>query len=253
MEKILITGGKGLVGVELSKKLLAEGYEVFILSRSRSVNPELKSFFWDFENKKIDKGALDHVDYIIHLAGENISEGRWTKKRRQQIIDSRIKSAEFLYNKLKENQQKLKGFFSASAIGYYGTETSEEIFYETNLASSDFLGQVCKEWEISSNKFKEIAERVAVFRIGVVLSHKGGAFPKMTKYIDKHKFISILGSGNQYMPWIHISDLANIFLKAIRETKIEGVYNAVAPQHITNKEFNTTLKEVANVPKLKIL
>ncbi len=247
MAKVLITGGTGLVGKHLSEKLKEKGYSVVILSRKKNVDAEISTYSWDLEKKEIEAGALDSVDYIINLAGANIGEKRWTAKRKKQIIDSRIKSSGLIYDNIKPNKIKPKAFISASAIGYYGAITSEKTFYEPDLPASDFLGETCRLWEQSADKFKNSGMRVVKIRTGVVLAGKGGALSKMIVPV-KLGFGSAIGSGKQYMPWIHIDDLCSIYIKAIEDIQMSGAYNAVAPQHTTNVEFTRTLANVLKKP-----
>ena len=247
MAKVLITGGTGLVGKHLSEKLKEKGYSVVILSRKKNVDAEISTYSWDLEKKEIEAGALDSVDYIINLAGANIGEKRWTAKRKKQIIDSRIKSSGLIYDNIKPNKIKPKAFISASAIGYYGAIISEKAFYETDLPASDFLGETCRLWEQSADKFENSGMRVVKIRTGVVLAEKGGVLSKMIVPV-KLGFGSAIGSGKQYMPWIHIDDLCSIYIKAIEDIQMSGAYNAVAPQHTTNVEFTRTLANVLKKP-----
>jgi len=247
MDKVLITGGTGLVGKHLSEKLKEKDYSVVLLSRKKNVETEISTYSWDLDKEEIQTGALESVDYIIHLAGANIGEKRWTAKRKKQIIDSRIKSSGLIYDKIKHKEIKPKAFISASAIGYYGAITAEKVFYETDLPASDFLGETCRLWEQSADKFKNSDTRVVKIRTGVVLAEQGGALSKMIVPV-KLGFGSAIGSGKQYMPWIHIDDLCNIYIKAIEDIQMSGAYNAVAPQHTTNVEFTRALASILKKP-----
>ena len=239
MARVVITGGTGLVGKYLCKKLHKEGYEVAILSSRRRVKKDNKisSYYWDISNNVIDTEALNSCNYIIHLAGANIGAKKWTKQRKEQISESRVKSAELLFKNLNPQNHSLKAFISASAIGYYGARTSERVFKETDMASEDFLGNICNQWEQSADRFADLGARVVKIRTGIVLTEKGGALSKFSKPA-KMGMGSALGSGKQYLPWIHIDDLCNIYLSAIENSNMEGAYNAVAPEHISNKEFS---------------
>jgi len=246
MKSVIITGGTGLVGNHLSKKLRNLGYRVYIFSSL--VNDESGSiYFWNYEKGTINHDIINKVDYIIHLAGANISSGRWTLKRKKEIVDSRVKSAEFLFNKIKENNESLKAFISASAVGYYGAVTGDKVFVEDDLPTDDFLGNTCKKWEAAAGKFSDLGIRTVKLRTGIVLTSKGGALTKMKTPI-KLGIGSAIGTGKQYMPWIHIDDLCDIYIKAIEDDKIYGAYNAVAPEFITNKEFTQILANVLNKP-----
>jgi len=240
MDTILIAGGSGLVGKHLSKHLHSKGYQIRLLSRKILVDSTFPSFVWDVQNNTIDKNALQNVDYIINLAGTNIGEKRWSKKQKKAILESRIKSSQLLFETVKNEKIPLKAYISASATGYYGAITSEKIFDENDVAAIDFLGSVCQQWEESSRSFLELGIRNVQVRTGVVLTTKGGALEKMLQPI-KIGFGSALGSGKQYMPWIHSADLCNIYELAIRNDKMKGAYNAVAPEPINNTEFTHKL------------
>ena len=247
METVLITGGSGLVGKELNKKLTQKGYKVHNLSRNKSQTNKSNVFYWNPEKEEIDSEAIEKADYIIHLAGANIGEKRWTSKRKQIILNSRVKSGELLFKSIKENKLKPNAFISASATGYYGGITSDKTFVETDSSANDFLGKTCLKWEQTADKFTVEGIRAVKIRTGVVLTRKGGALEKMFIPV-KLGVGSPIGSGEQFMPWIHIDDLCNIYIKAIEDTKMESAYNAVAPEHKTNKEFVKTIAKVLKKP-----
>lgn len=247
MEKVLITGGSGIVGRHLSHKLQERGYSVAILSRAKMQTAGVMVYTWNLNNSEIEEKAINNVDYIIHLAGANIGDKRWTKARKQLIVDSRVKTAELIFKKVKEQNKGLKAFISASAIGYYGTITSDKIFKETDLPSDDFLGNTCKEWEDIVDRFKELKIRTVKIRTGVVLTEKKGALSKIITPV-KMGIASAIGSGKQYLPWIHIDDLCEIYIKTIEDKQMNGAYNAVAPDHKTNKDFTKILASVLNKP-----
>ncbi len=179
MQKILITGSSGLIGRSLANYLSSSEYEVRQLSRKKDYNKQ-HYYFWDLNSGIIEESALIGVDHIIHLAGAGIAKKRWTVKRKREIIDSRIKSTELLFNEVSKMNVKPKTFISASAIGFYGAATTNKIFSEDDEPCDDFLGEVCKQWESSSQKFAELGIRNVQLRFGVVLSAEGGALPKMT-------------------------------------------------------------------------
>ncbi|NLN95601.1 MAG: TIGR01777 family protein [Bacteroidales bacterium] len=247
MATILISGGTGLVGKQLCKKLKDKGYSVAILSRARRQDTDIPTYTWDIDKREIEKEAIETADYIIHLAGANISDKRWTAKRRKLIVDSRVKSGQLIFEKLKENKNQLKAFISASAIGYYGTITTDKIFSETDPPSSDFLGETCRQWEQSADSFEKLGIRTVKIRTAVVLTKQGGALAKMIAPV-KLGIASAIGSGRQYLPWIHIDDLCGIYIKAIENTQIKGAYNAVAPDHKTNRDFIETLAHALKKP-----
>ncbi len=235
-EGILITGGSGLIGKRLTSLLLEKGYSVRHLSRSGKRIPGVLSFKWDPEKGTIDSGAMDGIAIVIHLAGANIGEKRWTKTRRMEILDSRVRSAEFLYEKIMEYKVEIKTFITASAVGYYGCATSDFIFKEYVSPGNDFLGFTCRMWEEAADLFSGKGIRTVKIRTGVVLDKKDSALTKIM-IPARFGFLVITGSGKQYMPWIHIDDLCKIYLKGIEDNSMNGAYNAVAPQHITHKEF----------------
>ena len=245
--KILITGGSGLVGSSLINVLLGMNYDVAILTRNPSSNLNINQYFWDPSKFLIDEDALIDIDCIVHLAGTNISDNRWTKKQKQIIYSSRVESAEFLYQKIKELDIPLKSFVSSSAVGCYGTTTSDQIYTEQDHNADDYLGQLCTQWEAKADQFINLGCKVSKVRTGIVLSSKGGALPKMMFPIN-WCLGAALGSGKQFVPWIHIDDLCAIYTNLINETFPSGVYNVVAPETITNSELTRIMAEVINKP-----
>jgi uncharacterized protein (TIGR01777 family) len=243
MDTILITGGTGLIGKHLSNLLREKGYNISILSRKNADEPN--SYFWDIKHDFIESKAIKEADYIIHLAGAGIADERWTKKRKEELINSRVDSANLLYKNVLKLNPNLKGFIAASGIGYYGAVTSEHIFNENDTPGTDFLATICKLWEATSLKFNTINVRTVILRTGVVLASDGGALEKLMKPI-KFGVGSALGSGKQYVPWIHINDLCNIYIEAIENEKIHGIYNAVAPEHTNNEQLTNCIAKNLN-------
>ena len=243
MAKILVTGGTGLVGRRLTALLTEKNHEVRILSRNPKNENEFK---WDFSKGFVDDKAIENIDYIIHLAGAGIADKRWTKERKEVIINSRVATANLIFDKIKSQNIPLKGFISASGSNYYGAQTTAKVFKESDAVGTDFLGQVCQKWEEAANQFKELNIPVTILRTGVVLSKTGGALEKMRTPI-----ISPLGSGNQYMAWIHIDDLCNLYIKAVEED-FEGVYNTVSPEFHTSRTFSKILAKAIKKPYLPI-
>lgn len=244
MQTILITGGTGMIGEALTKALTAKGYAVIVLSRSKKKSDKLNVSFaeWNVENQTIDLDAIKKADHIIHLAGANVAEKRWTKKRKQEILESRTKSGGLLLKALKENENKIKSFISASAIGWYGPDTKESLqkgFKEDALAYEDFLGQTCLQWEASTKEIEILGKRVVYLRTGIVLGKEGGALSEFKKPL-KFGIASILGSGKQIISWIHIEDLCRMYIYAI-ENNISGIFNAVAPKPVSNKTLTLEL------------
>ncbi len=247
MTTILISGGRGLIGTQLCAMLRAKGYKVNILSRTNDLEAAYSVYKWNVDAQEMENEAVETADFIIHLAGENIGGERWTTKRQQVIIDSRVASVKLLFDKVKGSSHKPKAFISASAIGYYGAITTDHVYLETDVAASDFLGETCRKWEEAANRFEEIGIRTVKIRTGVVLTRNGGALEKMKTPV-KFGISSALGSGKQFMPWIHIDDLCEIYIKAIEDEQMSGAYNAVAPEHKTNREFTKTLASVLHKP-----
>lgn len=241
--KVLISGGTGLIGKALTKKLEQKGYDVAILSRNPKKNNEYK---WSVNDNYIDEKALENTEYIIHLAGAGIADKRWTTSRKKELINSRVKTATLLYNKVLEHKTPLKKFISASGIGYYGAITVDTIFTEKDKPENDFISKICKKWEAAALQFEEQHIPIAILRTGVVLTKTGGALQKMNTPL----FLSALGNGKQYMPWIHINDLCNLYITAIENKNFTGIYNAVAPEHQTNESFTKKLSEVIKKPVL---
>jgi hypothetical protein len=239
MKKILITGGTGLIGSRLAQILQEKGYKVIFLSRKKGVFNGIECFQWDISKGKMDEEALKETDAIIHLAGAGIADERWTASRKKEILESRTKSTELLINTLKKISYQPKVFISSSAIGYYGGDTGADIKEENSRKGYDFLADVTAEWEkVLENS--DLDTRKVWIRTGVVLSSSGGALPKMALSI-KYWLGSYLGTGNQYISWIHLDDLCQIFIKALEDQSLNGAYNGVAPNPVTNKEFTILL------------
>jgi len=216
--------------------LSQNGYSVSVLSRNKSSQKD--TYYWNVAENYIDSEAITNADAIIHLAGENVATKRWTTKRKEALLQSRTHTTKLLLQQVKEYNPNLKAFISASAVGYYGT-SSEEIMTEESNQGNDFLAKICVEWEKEALEFQSIT-RVAIFRIGVVLSGKGGAYAEIAKPI-KLGLGAVLGSGKQPLPWIHINDLSKLFLKALKNEKLQGIYNAVAPEQINQHQLTHSI------------
>ncbi len=243
--KILITGASGLIGSRLTELLLEKGYQVAHLSRS-SKSGKVPSFVWDVDKGEMDRAALGGVSAIIHLAGAGVADKRWSKSRKEEILHSRVKSTQLLFDTLSKNPNQIKSFISASAIGYYGFE-SEEVLTEDSKPGTDFLANVTKQWEAEVDKLAELKIRVVKLRIGIVLSEKGGALPEMTKPI-KLGVGSPLGSGKQQLSWIHLDDLCAMFIKAVETESMSEAYNAVSGDWVTNEQMTKEISKILNKP-----
>lgn len=238
--KILITGATGLIGRKLVKELKEKNHEVNILSRSKK-NADC-IFEWNLKKGYINEKAFHGIDGIIHLAGASIAE-KWTLSYKKELYNSRIESAKLLHEYCQELGLKLQFYISASGINYYGTYTSDEILDENSPKKrDDFLANLSEDWEKSADAFEDIADRVVKVRTGMVLAKEGGALEKLRKTVDLN-LSSAIGSGKQWMNWIHIQDLVNLYVFLV-ENNLKGVYNAVANDAKTNKEFMKTLSKV---------
>ena len=246
-KKVLIAGGSGLVGTTLCKKLKRLGAKVAILSRDNDSESSHKVFVWDLKRKTIDPKAIKWADYIINLAGAGIADERWTKERKKAILNSRIKTTALLYEQVKKSRKKLKAYISASAIGYYGMEISEKIYKESDKPGKDFLAKVCKRWEQEAKRFSRLKIRTVLVRTAVVLSSHGGALPSLA-HPARLCLAAPLGSGKQYVPWIHIDDLCAIYIAALQNPDLRGPYNAAAPEHVTNRQLMRTTAKVLHRP-----
>ena len=207
MSKVLISGGTGSIGTMLADFLRDQGHEIGLLSRSEKQNGPYRTYRWNIKDNYLDPEALESCEYIIHLAGAGIADKAWTSQRKKEIIESRVLSTDLLFNKVKEHKPPLKAFISASAVGYYGQLTSDQIFKEEDEPANDFVGKTCFLWEQAADRFEDLGIRTVKIRIGVVLMTQGGALEKMVQPI-RLGVGSPLGSGKQYIPWVHVDDVS---------------------------------------------
>ena len=245
MSTILITGGTGLIGTALSQMLTTKGHGVILLSRdtSKSVPRGVTIAHWDPYKGDIDPEAIRAADFIVHLAGAGVADKRWSAKRKKEIVESRTRSSELLVKALKETPNKVQAVISASGIGWYGPDPSipnPRPFVESDPVDEDFLGETCRLWEASIMPVASMNKRLVILRIGPVLSNTGGALAEFRKPV-KLGVAAILGSGRQVMSWIHEEDLCRLFVHAMEDSGISGVYNAVAPQPVDNKTLTLEL------------
>nr|WP_294932456.1 TIGR01777 family oxidoreductase [uncultured Flavobacterium sp.] len=240
-KNVLLTGGTGFIGKYLTEVLIANDFSVSILSRSDRNNTDFISYYkWDLESNYIDEEAILKSDFIIHLAGEGIVEKRWTAKRKKDILESRTKPIDLIYSVLQKHSKSLDAFVSASAVGIYGAKTSDEICTESTPPANDFLGTTCQKWEQAVDKIEALGIRTVKIRTGIVLGRDEG-FLKKLKPSFKTGFGATLGTGKQYLPWIHIEDLCGIYLKAIQDKQVKDAYNATVLDDTTNKIISKTL------------
>jgi uncharacterized protein len=247
-QTVLITGGSGLLGTALTDLLLHKGFHVVHLGRSPSLG-KVKCYRWSIAEKYIDPKAFQGVDSIIHLAGAGVAEKRWTPMRKRELLESRTQSSELLVETLRNSPNHVKTVLSASAIGYYGLSTADEWNNESSLPGSDFLAEITQAWENSTKAIESLGKRLIHFRIGVVLSNKGGALLEMARPV-KWGMGAPLGSGNQWVSWIHIVDVCKMILFALENENMKGIYNAVAPNPVTNRELNRSIAHVLHRPLL---
>ena len=241
MHTVLITGGTGMVGTSLTQLLLSKGYQVIVLTRQPRVSNvyNLTYAVWDIDKGYIDPSAIQNADTIVHLAGAGVADKRWSKKRKQEIVDSRVMSGALLLKYLTENSHQVKTLLSASAIGWYGPDTAQSLmngFVETDPVDGAYLGATCKSWEESVKPIEALGIRLVTLRIGIVLNKKGGA---LAEFIKPAQFgmATIFGNGQQMVSWIHHHDLCKIILFGIETKTTQGVYNAVSPDPISNKDL----------------
>jgi uncharacterized protein (TIGR01777 family) len=245
MQSVLIAGGSGLVGNQLTKRLLTTGYSVVWLTRKINPNLNIKQYEWDYKLKKTDANAFKDATIVINLSGANVGAKRWDKTWKEDIYNSRVQATALLMDTIKMHGKKVHTVISSSATGYYGTIISDNIFSESTGSGKDFLATTCVDWENTLSNSKTENIRKIILRTGVVLSAEGGALSKMN-ILFKMGLGAVLGSGKQYFSWIHIEDLCSLYVKAIEDNSINGVYNAVAPSYITNKDFTITLSNMFN-------
>ena len=242
--KILITGGTGLVGTKLTQALKASGNEVSILTTSAVRAQQPDAFYWNLKDQYIDFQAFENVDYIIHLAGAGIADKPWSESRKKLIYDSRIGNTNLLFERSKG--YPIKGIVAASAVGFYGMNTDDRQLSEADGRGNDFLSDIVVDWERAIMQFEERDTRTVALRIGIVLSTDGGALKKMVLPF-KLGIGSPIGSGQQWMSWIHEDDLVEMILFAL-DNQISGIYNAIAPEPVRNSDFSRTLAMVMGKP-----
>lgn len=240
MKKILIAGGTGLIGTKLSALLTQKGHTVSILTRS----PRLPNHFsWNPSNNTIDERAFEGVEVLINLSGEGIAEKRWTIRRKKELYHSRIGTTEFLFSFVHKMPQ-LQQFICSSGINCYGYDDDDMLYLEKAPFGVDYLSELVEEWEKSASLFYKKCKVVKV-RTAVVFDYSSGALQKMLPPI-KLGIGSPLGTGKQFMPWIHISDLTNLFMHCI-EQELDGAYNAVAAND-TNETITKSIARILNKP-----
>lgn len=243
--KVLIAGGSGLIGGRLTEFLLEAGYEPWWLSRSGTTRPGVKTAAWDPRAGTIEPGALQDAYAVINLAGEGIADGRWTDERKRRIVESRTGTTELLAQGIQTMPTPPQVFVGASAIGYYGNRGSQLLTEDSPRGDSGFLPDSVAQIEKAITTAVPDTIRRVIPRFGVVLSNQGGALPKFTGPI-KLGVAAYMGSGHQYMSWIHIDDLCRFLVMAIRDAHFEGVYNLTAPEAVTGRDLASALRHTYN-------
>ncbi len=238
-KNILITGASGSIGTRLTQVLLEQGHQVAHLSRNHQ-RSKARIYLWDINKKQIDPHAFEGIDTIIHLAGAGIADKPWTDERKWEILKSRTQSTKLLFEELQKHKHSVTTFISASAIGYYGFEDNEKLYKENDESGTDFLANVVRQWEAEIDRITELNIRVVKIRIGIVLDTNHGALKELIKPI-KYFAGAPLGTGDQYVSWIHLDDLIAIFIKAVQDETMQGAYNGVAPNPVTNRELTKAI------------
>ena len=250
MATVLITGGTGMIGKALTKALLEKDHTVIILTRDpekQTVSTSKLCYAkWNIEQQTIDEAAIIKADHIIHLAGAGVADKRWTKKRKQEIVSSRVDGGKLITESLKTIPNNIKSVISISGIGWYGADPvipNPDPFEEDDPVDGSFLGETCKKWEASIEPVTQLGKRLVIFRTGIVLSNESGALVEFEKPL-RFGIAAILGSGKQIISWIHIDDLVRLFITAIENEKMAGIYNGVAPRPVSNKELTLQLAKI---------
>jgi uncharacterized protein (TIGR01777 family) len=247
--KILITGGTGMIGQRLAELLLDGGHEVALLTREPAKSSHYRLFGWDPAAGTIAPAALPYADCVVNLAGSNVADGKWTAARKHEILRSRLDGLELLRRELAKPGHHVRTLLSASAIGIYG-DRNDELLYESSPTAApgdDFLADVVLQWEAAARALASPGRRVVLPRIGIVLSPGGGALVPIAKTV-RYGAGAPLGSGRQYMSWIHLDDLCRLFVHMLQDEQWQGDYNGVAPHPVTNQEFTETLAQVMHRP-----
>ncbi|MBS0207399.1 MAG: TIGR01777 family oxidoreductase [Planctomycetes bacterium] len=246
--RALVTGATGFIG----RALVARLGEVVVVSRdaarAKQAFPQAETFAWDPMREPLPAAALRDVEVVFHLAGDSVAEGRWTAEKKRRIRESRTLGTANLVRGIEASTARPRVLVSASAVGYYGSR-GDEVLEETSSPGHDFLADVCVEWEQSAAAGEKLGVRVANPRTGIVLGRGGGALSKMLLPF-KLGAGGRLGSGRQWMPWIHLADLVGIFLHAATSDQVRGAINGVAPNPVTNIEFTKTLARALHRPAI---
>ncbi|WP_459502213.1 TIGR01777 family oxidoreductase [Bacillus sp. C1] len=247
--KIAISGGTGFIGKALTNFLSLKGYTIYILTRKKREHPHNSNIHYIQWDTRSHKFPLTSIDVVINLAGESINNRRWTKKQKENILTSRLHTTKGLIRQLQTLQTKPHTFINASAIGYYGTSETKVFTEQNEEHGSDFLATTVKFWEEAAAQATSLGIRTIYSRFGIVLGKDGGALPKML--LPYQLFIGgTIGSGNQWLSWIHLDDVIRMIDFAINTKEIEGPLNITAPNPTRMKEFGKALSIVMHRPHL---
>ena len=246
MATVLITGGSGLIGTRLTQLLLAEGFQVRHLSRTPRLGAPVPRFAWDIARGTVDPAALQGVDHVIHLSGASIAQKRWTAGRMRELHASRSGAADLLRKAAEQAGTFPKSFISASGINYYGAVTTQHVFTESDGPGSDAIGRLTQAWEAAADAWAPHCREVKL-RTPIVLARDGGALPKLA-LPARWGLAAPLGNGTQWMPWVHIADITQAYLHALRHADLHGAYNVVAPEQPDNRAFTRTLAKALHRP-----
>ncbi|HIA20445.1 MAG TPA: TIGR01777 family protein [Planctomycetes bacterium] len=244
----VITGATGFVG----RRLVQQVDQPVILSRNaerarqRFANTKVQAYDWNPDTEPPPAEAFDGVKAVIHLAGESVGEGRWTRRKKERILESRVRGTRHLVDRLETLEQKPEVLVSASAVGYYGSQ-GDHILDETAEAGEDYLADVCQQWEAEAARARQFGIRVIPVRIGIVMGLGGGALKKMLTPF-KLGLGGRLGNGKQWMPWIHLTDLVNVLCFTAQHPTLDRPINATAPHPVTNRDFTRSLGKALHRP-----
>lgn len=246
----LITGGTGLVGGRLTELLVAQGHHVKHLSRSKRSGGQAESFVWNPAEQYVDPEAFVGVDVIVHLAGADIAGARWSEARKKELVDSRVESLNLLKRQLVSSEHTVTTLISSSAQGYYAPNLGR-VLREEDGSDAGFMGQLCADWEAAATSWEDLGVRVAINRIGLVLSRRGGVLQAIMGPIEK-RLSPVLGTGDQMYSWIHVDDLCGMIMFEAEDADIHGVFNAVAPNPVTQRELNEAITAQLGAPVLTL-
>lgn len=233
VKRILIAGGTGLIGTRLKEILENEGKEVRVIGRSAD-----SDYLWSPSQKEYDEAAFGWAEAVVNLSGAGIADKRWTNSRKQVLYDSRVATVRTIRKALESSSSNVKTWVNASAIGFYGNDSSSKWYDLNDVAGETYLARLTKAWEDALTPMPGI--RMATLRIGVVLSTDGGALPELNKF----PILTVLGTGKQWMPWIHIDDVCSMMLYQLDHSDMNGVMNGVAPQVVRHEQLVETMSKV---------